>query len=79
MKLVATIGTMKISFENEQDLLEKLLKEKESLEKIVTQIQADWEKAEKSYKDKIKPFRRNLTEMQESILKLKGKQSGGQA
>lgn len=67
MKLEASVGTLKIVCENEKDLLVKLLKEKEAHEKQATQIQADWEKTEKAYKEKIRPIRRNLAALEDAI------------
>ncbi|MGA2091237.1 MAG: hypothetical protein ABSH12_07260 [Endomicrobiales bacterium] len=67
MKLEAKIGTIRITFENEGDLLEKALKHQEALKSQAGQIQEQWDRAEKAYKEKISPIRRNIAALQEAI------------
>jgi hypothetical protein len=75
MRLEAKVGTLKIIFENPKDLEEKLLKEKDTHEKLAVQIQAEWEKAEKPFKEKMRTIRKNLGDIQKALIDLAGNSS----
>lgn len=72
MRLEAKVGTLKIVFENQKDLETKLIQAKETHEKQMAQLQAEWKKVEKPFKEKMKAVRKNISDIQKALTDLSG-------